>query len=50
MWYGWFMVSDRGRLLAAMPLHAITATYGEEGLRERFATEITVFSERTSSG
>ena len=45
VWYGWFMVSDRGRLLAAMPLHAITATYGEEGLRERFATEIAVFSE-----
>ena len=44
VWYGWFMVSDRGRLLAAMPLHAITATYGEEGLRERFAAEIAVFS------
>lgn len=28
------------RLLLAMPLHAITATYGEQGLRERFAAEI----------
>ena len=28
------------RLVATMPLHAITSTYGEEGLRERFATEI----------
>jgi hypothetical protein len=27
------------RLLAAMPLHAITATRGEAGLRERFAIE-----------
>jgi len=26
-----------------MPLHAITATYGEEGLRERFAAEIVSF-------
>lgn len=26
-----------------MPLHAITGTYGEEGLRERFATEIASF-------
>jgi HD domain len=31
------------RLVAAMPLHAITATYGEEGLRERFAAEIASF-------
>src|ERR1700748_1416798 len=30
----------RRRLLATMPLHAITATYGEDGLRERFAAEI----------
>jgi hypothetical protein len=30
-------------LLTTMPLHAITATYGEDGLRERFAAEITVF-------
>ena len=36
------MVMDSGqrRLLATMPLHAITSTYGEEGLRERFALEI----------
>jgi len=31
---------QRQRLLAAMPLHAITSTYGEAGLRERFAAEI----------
>jgi len=31
---------DRQRLLAAMPLHAITSTYGEAGLRDRFAVEI----------
>ena len=31
------------RLLAAMPLHAITALHGEVGLRERFATEIASF-------
>jgi hypothetical protein len=28
-----------GRLLAAMPLHAITAVYGEDGLRERLLIE-----------
>lgn len=28
-------------LLAAMPLHAITATHGEAGLRERLAIEVT---------
>jgi hypothetical protein len=32
--------SDRQRLLIAMPLHAITSTYGEAGLRDRFAAEI----------
>jgi len=32
--------NDRQRLLTAMPLHAITSTYGEAGLRERFAAEI----------
>jgi (p)ppGpp synthase/HD superfamily hydrolase len=37
------MDTGRRRLLAAMPLHAITATYGEEGLRERFAAEIASF-------
>lgn len=31
------------RLLAAMPLHAITALHGEAGLRERFAAEIAGF-------
>jgi HD domain-containing protein len=31
------------RLLAAMPLHAITALHGEAGLRERFAIEIEAF-------
>jgi hypothetical protein len=31
------------RLLAATPLHAITALYGEAGLRERFAIEIASF-------
>jgi len=34
------MDSGQRRLLATMPLHAITSTYGEEGLRERFALEI----------
>ena len=34
------MDSDRQRLLTAMPLHAITSTYGEAGLRDRFAAEI----------
>ena len=33
------------RLLETMPLHAITATYGEPGLRERFAAEIAGFPE-----
>jgi HD domain len=28
---------DRQRLVATMPLHAITSTYGEAGLRDRFA-------------
>src|ERR1700742_2633151 len=32
--------NGRLRLLAAMPLHAISATYGEAGLRERFSAEI----------
>ncbi|HEY0999961.1 MAG TPA: hypothetical protein VGD83_10000, partial [Streptosporangiaceae bacterium] len=34
------MDSGERRLVATMPLHAITSTYGEEGLRARFATEI----------
>ena len=29
-----------------MPLHAITSTYGEQGLRERFAMEISSFPEQ----
>ena len=33
------------RLLATMPLHAITTTYGEDGLRDRFAQEIGVFGQ-----
>jgi hypothetical protein len=36
---------DRQRLLAAMPLHAITSTYGEAGLRDRFAAEIASWPE-----
>ena len=39
------MDSDRQRLLAAMPLHAITSTYGEAGLRDRFAAEIVSWPE-----
>jgi hypothetical protein len=39
------MDSDRRQLLAVMPLHAITATYGEAGLRERFAAEIASWPE-----
>ena len=31
---------DRRRLVGTMPLHAITSTYGEAGLRDRFAAEI----------
>jgi hypothetical protein len=39
-------VSDAavGRLLAAMPLHAITSVYGEAGLRERLFLETAQFS------
>lgn len=32
-----------GPLLAAMPLHAITATYGEAGLRQRLTVEMRSF-------
>jgi hypothetical protein len=35
-------VAER-RLLAKMPLHAITSVYGEAGLRERLLLEITRF-------
>jgi (p)ppGpp synthase/HD superfamily hydrolase len=34
------MDTGERRLVATMPLHAITSTYGEEGLRARFTTEI----------
>jgi hypothetical protein len=37
------MDTGERRLVATMPLHAITSTYGEEGLRERFAVEIASF-------
>jgi len=37
------MDTGERRLVATMPLHAITATYGEDGLRERFAMEIAPF-------
>ena len=36
--------SAERRLLAAMPLHAITSVHGETGLRERLLMEITQFS------
>jgi len=39
------MNGDQQRLLATMPLHAITSTYGEAGLRERFAVEIASWAE-----
>jgi hypothetical protein len=35
---GGLSVAER-RLLATMPLHAITAVHGEAGLRERLLTE-----------
>ena len=34
------MDSDGWQLVADMPLHAITSTYGEQGLRARFAVEV----------
>ena len=37
------MATAERRLLAAMPLHAITTLHGEAGLRERFAIEIASF-------
>src|SRR6267154_568606 len=39
------MDGDQQRLLATMPLHAITSTYGEAGLRDRFAAEIASWAE-----
>ena len=44
------MDGDQQRLLATMPLHAITSTYGEEGLRARFAVAIRTAALDTSSG
>src|ERR1700691_1822043 len=40
------MDPDQRRLLATMPLHAITSTYGEQGLRGRFAVEIETLPEQ----
>jgi hypothetical protein len=40
------MDTGERRLVATMPLHAITSTYGEQGLRERFAMEIASFAEQ----
>jgi HD domain len=34
------MAADARGILAAMPLHAITSTYGEHGLRDRLALEL----------
>src|SRR5579863_9114265 len=39
------MDGDRQRLVATMPLHAITSTYGEAGLRDRFAAEVASWPE-----
>jgi hypothetical protein len=39
----WGMELPDERLLATMPLHAITSTYGEAGLRRRFEAEIAGF-------
>src|SRR5580693_7171965 len=39
------MDGDQQRLLATMPLHTITSTYGEAGLRDRFAVEIASWAE-----
>jgi len=39
------MDGDQRRLLATMPLHTITSTYGETGLRDRFAVEIASWPE-----
>ena len=40
------MDTGERRLVATMPLHAITSTYGEEGLRARFAAEIETWPEK----
>jgi hypothetical protein len=39
------MDGDQRRFLATMPLHAITSTYGEAGLRDRFAIEIAAWDD-----
>ena len=39
------MDAGERRLVTTMPLHAITSTYGEEGLRARFAAEIETWPE-----
>jgi (p)ppGpp synthase/HD superfamily hydrolase len=39
------MDTGERRLVATMPLHAITSTYGEEGLRARFTAELEVWPE-----
>jgi hypothetical protein len=39
------MDTGERRLVATMPLHAITSTYGEEGLRARFAVELEAWPE-----
>ena len=39
------MDSDGRQLVATMPLHAITSTYGEQGLRARFAVEVEAWPE-----
>jgi len=39
------MDTGERRLVATMPLHAITSTYGEEGLRARFEAEIETWPE-----
>ena len=40
------MDTGQRRLVATMPLHTITSTYGEQGLRKRFAVEIASFPEQ----
>jgi hypothetical protein len=40
------MDTGQRRLVATMPLHAITSTYGEQGLRERFAAEIASYPQQ----
>ena len=44
------MDTGERRLVATMPLHAITSTYGEAGLRDRFAAEIETGPRRTGAG